>query len=123
MRRIRHWKQHWDSSAPLVFTKRLRMGDDPDKPFVMPGDPVTPEMRSKLGLHRLRHWWNAGVVERADVELRPTRHQPKQEKGLPRVEARSRGHYILHFADGSQERLRGKAVLEARLEELRSAAV
>lgn len=63
---MRHWKQQWDPNAALVFLKRLRMGDDPENPYVLPGDPVTKAIRAKLGTNRLRRWWEARVVGLAD---------------------------------------------------------
>jgi len=66
--RTRHWKQRWDASAPLVFAKRLRMGDNPKKPFVLPGDKVTKKHREKLGLNRLRAWFENGTLALAEFE-------------------------------------------------------
>lgn len=104
----RHWKQRWDPSAPLVFLKRLRMGDDPKKPFVFPGDPVTNAMREKLGLARLRIWWNAKIIERADFD--PTvrggiSKTPAVQSGIVHT---GRGWYTVTFDDGSTKRVRGK---------------
>jgi hypothetical protein len=76
--RIRHWKQHWDPDADLVFAKRLRMGDDPEKPFVLPGEKVTDEHRAKLGLVRLRHWFENGTLEIANF-MAP---EPQREAAL-----------------------------------------
>jgi len=58
----RNWKHRWDPSADFVYLKRLRMGDDPQRPFVLPGDRVSDAERAKLGLARLRRWFEAGVV-------------------------------------------------------------
>jgi hypothetical protein len=66
--RTRHWKQHWDPSADLIFRKRLRMGDDPEKPCVLPGDPVTDEHREKLGMARIRRWFDNGTLEIANFK-------------------------------------------------------
>ncbi len=62
----RHWKQHWDPSADLVAKRRLRMGDDPNKPFVLPGEIITQAQREKLGLNRLRRWFENGTLQLAD---------------------------------------------------------
>ncbi len=62
---MRHWKQRWDPKADLVFCRRMRMGTAKN-PFVIPGDPVTPMMRAKLGIVRLRRWWDAMMIGRAD---------------------------------------------------------
>ena len=63
--RTRHWKQRWDPKADLVFASRMRMGTKA-KPFCMPGDKVTEAMRKRIGLHRLRRWFETGVLNIAD---------------------------------------------------------
>ena len=65
---MRHWKQHWDPKAELVAKRRLRMGDDPKKPFVMPGEIISQAQREKLGLNRLRRWFENGTLEQADFK-------------------------------------------------------
>lgn len=81
---MRHWKQKWDPNADLVFAKRLKLGLDPENPWVEPGDPVPKCRRHKarivenerrvksdgqyLGIHRLYMWFRAGIVELADFE-------------------------------------------------------
>ena len=60
----RHWKQRWDPTAELVFTRRLKMGI-PGREFVNPGDDVTPEIRAALGKHstfRLKRWFEANFL-------------------------------------------------------------
>ena len=64
--RTRNWRQRWDPEAPLVFNKKLRMGNNPKKPFVMPGDKVTKKQREKMGLARLRMWFESGTLGLAD---------------------------------------------------------
>ncbi len=57
----RHWKEHFSLEVDLIFVKRLRLGL-PNKPFVLPGEDVTPEIREALGPHRLKVWWDARVI-------------------------------------------------------------
>lgn len=76
--RQRHWKQHWDPNADLIFRKRLRMGDKPEKPFCLPGEPVTKEQREKLGPARLRRWFENGTLELANF----TPPEPQRELAL-----------------------------------------
>ena len=64
--RRRHWKQRWDPEAPLIFAKRLRIGDNPKKPFALPGDKVTKKHRESLGPNRLRAWFENGTLQLAD---------------------------------------------------------
>ncbi len=65
---MRHYKQRWDPNADLVYLKRLRLGDNPRKPFVLPGEPVTQEQRDKLGLARLKRWFDNKTIGLADYE-------------------------------------------------------
>ena len=66
--RTRHWKQHWDPSADLIFRRRLRFGSDPKKPFILPGDLLTDEARAKLGPARVRRWFENGTLELANFK-------------------------------------------------------
>lgn len=78
---MRHWKQHWDPDAELVAKRRLRMGDDPKKPFVMPGDIISKEQREKLGANRLRRWFENGTLDLANfVAPEPQRRLALREK-------------------------------------------
>ena len=61
---MRNWKERWDPEAEFVYNKRLKMGLDPENPWVMPGDPVD---KLALGIRRLHRWWDAGTI-RLDVE-------------------------------------------------------
>jgi len=74
----RHWKQHYTPGAEFVFARRLRMGDDPNKPFVFPGEKLSPEMRTKLGEHRVRNWFENGTLEIADFKS----PEPQRELAL-----------------------------------------
>lgn len=65
MGRIRHWKQRYDPDAKFVFLKRLKLGLDPKKPVVAPGDPV-PVGDIRLGRARIKRWWHAGIIGLAD---------------------------------------------------------
>jgi hypothetical protein len=55
---VRNWRERWAAGAEFEFARRLKMGDG----MVVPGDRVTPEMREKLGNHRLRRWWEGGFI-------------------------------------------------------------
>ena len=59
MSHVCDWREpRWHTNPPLVFSKSLKLGDQ----RVVPGDPVTEEIREKLGPHRLKVWWRAGVL-------------------------------------------------------------
>ena len=130
--RTRHWKQHWDPSAEFVFAKRLRMGDDPKKPFVLPGDPVTEAMREKLGMARIRRWWDAKIVQLADFDATtrsrkiesaekvveaydPALTQLSEEK-LPTGVTKNGGWFSVQFPEGKIVKCR-KADLDATVSE------
>jgi len=130
MSRLRHWKQRWDPNAPLKFMKRLRMGDDPKKPYVNPGELVTDEQRQKLGVNRLRRWWDSGVLERADFD--PTvrggvsEDAPKSTPSVPRKtvavhieKGEGRGNYLVNVGDDEPIKVRGKKKAENLANELR----
>lgn len=131
MSRLRHWKQRWDPDAPLKFMKRLRMGDNPDKPFVYPGELVTDEMREKMGLARLRRWWDAGVLERADFDptVRGGVGEVKAAPVVPRksfavhIVPASKGWYEVTAGDREPVKVRGKKKAEALANELRTLRV
>lgn len=74
----RHFKQRWDPQADLVYLKKLRMGDNPKKPFVFPGEKVTKKMRDKLGLGRLKTWFQYGFLGLAEFEA----PEPQREMAL-----------------------------------------
>ena len=61
---MRSWKERWDPNAEFVFNKTMNLGLDAENPRVVPGDPVDKEA---IGLGRLKHWWNAGMI-RLDIE-------------------------------------------------------
>jgi len=82
--RTRHWKQRWDPSAPLVFARRLRMGSNPSKPFVLPGDKVTKKHRELLGNNRLKMWFENGTLQLADFT------PPDEQRRLAIVERKKR---------------------------------
>lgn len=73
--RTRHWKQHWDPSADLIFRRRLRFGSDPKKPFILPGDPLTDEARAKLGPARVRRWFENGTLEIPNFKTREVQRE------------------------------------------------
>jgi hypothetical protein len=103
--RTRHWKQRWDANAPMIFLKRMRMGDDPQRPFVLPGDPVTDAIREHIGPHRLRRWWDARVIGRADFDPTVRGGYAAPAAG---IEHTGRGWYVVTFDDGSTKRVRGE---------------
>lgn len=95
MSKIRHWKQRWSATAPLIFAKKLRIGDG----YVLPGEPVTQEHRDHLGLHRLRRWWEAGVIALAGK--------------YPKVKSLGNGWSEVIMGPGARaQRVHGKEALE-----------
>lgn len=94
MSKIRHWKQRWSPTAPLIFAKKLKIGDG----HVLPGDRVTDQHRKDLGLHRLRRWWEAGVLALAEY---------------PKITDMGGGwHEVLLGPDQEPKKVRGQKALE-----------
>ena len=71
------------------------MGDDPDRPFVMPGDPVD---KTKLGHGRLRRYWNAQFIELANWTP-PNQKRINVAGCVAFLSLRSRGRYTLRFSE------------------------
>ncbi len=99
MSRIRHWKQHWDPTADLVFAKRFKLGLDPKKPFVDENDPVD---KTQFSLHRLKIWWRAGFLKLAE--------KPAQIIGT--MYPTGRGWYAVTLPNGDVKKVRGKEKAE-----------
>ena len=93
----------------MEFVRKMRIGDDPEKPYVYPGDPVTDYHRKLLGTARLRNWWASGLLRRSDDGIAPVHRYSITNRG--------RGHFTLHGPNGD-EKIRGKDALNARLAEL-----
>ena len=107
-RRMRHWKQRYDYNAEFVITKKLRWGDDPNKPHLLPGDPVTPEIKAKLGATRLKRWWEAKVIARADFDEENPAAQVCNVDLITEVENSGAGWYTIRvLEDEGRYRLRG----------------
>ncbi len=78
MKRVRHWKQRFDPDAKFVFLRRLKLGLDPKRPIVVPGDPV-PTGDVRLGRARIKRWWHAGIIGLADFKYPEELKREKRE--------------------------------------------
>lgn len=101
-RRLRHWKQRYDYNAEFVICKKLRWGDDPNKPELLPGDPVTPEIKAKLGPTRLKRWWEAKVIARADFDEANPAAQVADVELITNVEKTGKGWFKLWVLDDEE---------------------
>lgn len=112
--KVRHWKQHFDPDADLVFRKRLALGfttaDGERIDVVQPGDPVTDEMKAAFGKHRFKVWWRGGFIE-----LAPEPITEAVDEVPPTVEETGKGWYTVRYPDGTSKRVRGKKAVEALL--------
>lgn len=127
MAKMRHWKQHWDPEAPLVFSKRMKLGVC-GKEYVEPGDPVTPEIMEALGpkaKFRLKMWWQAGRVELADwtspedAKRERTQTDPRLlAVTKPAPEPTGRGWYAVRTPEGELRKVRGQKAAQQMLDEL-----
>lgn len=67
---MRHWNQHYDFEADLIFLKRMIVrGYGVD--IAQPGDPVPQRMKDHFGKHRLKIWWEGGYIALAEPEALP----------------------------------------------------
>ena len=70
----------------LIAKRRLRMGDDPKKPFVLPGEIISQAQREKLGANRLRRWFENGTLDLAEFTApEPQRKLALRERKKPEV--------------------------------------
>ena len=102
MSKLRHWKEHWNPNADLMFLKPLLIEGEQKKR----GDPVTQEIRDKLGINRLRRWWDAGYLALSDTPAPAEDDSPVRPCG--------RGWFEVSFPDGSVKKVR-KGELKAIL--------
>lgn len=115
MRAFRHPKQRFDENADFVYRKRLRMGgEDPEKAYVNPGDPVD-KAAFRPGL--LKRWWRAGIIELADWTP-PERGRVLAVRASASLSDAGGGWWLLSIAGARDERLRGREAARARCEEL-----
>lgn len=143
MSQLRHWKQRWNPTADLVFTKRMRLGLTAEVPFVNAGDPV-PKDHPRLNRARLKRWWDAGYLALANwvdpMEARrkaavldgdgPEVFDPRAKGTVvldPRIDMvqpldshfrhTGRGWFEVTLPDGTTQKVRGQAAALALLEE------
>lgn len=82
--KLRHWKQQFDPTAQMVFRKRVTVFGKQ----VEPKQPLTQELIRQIGIHKLRAWWESGLIELAPIALEQaaeaTAELPTEEDdGLP----------------------------------------
>jgi len=109
---VRHWKETFDETERFVFIKRLRLGL-PNHPWVFPGDPLTDDIRSHLGSHRLKVWWEARVI--ASVDYAITLGLYKQPEPEREITPTGRGWFQVRLADGTVQKVRGREAAEKLL--------
>lgn len=131
MSQVRHWKQRFDVGAKMQFRKSRKLqlcGQERCEP----GDPVTEEMKQALGRHRLKMWWEAGMIEllveapeSSEVESKdkesPAAPEKKPESTEDPLSSGSMEHtgggwYLVTLADGSEQKVRGKKNAKALLD-------
>ena len=121
MSKLRHWKERWDRNAPLYFLKRLRLLDG----TVVPGDLVTDAHREKLGLHRLRHWHNGGIVAHNIPVGRLQRDRTRDEETAteyPIVEKSKGSWYEVTVSADDVRKVNGKKALTSLLDSLKESS-
>jgi hypothetical protein len=91
------------------------MGDDKENPFILPEDPVTPEHREKLGMHRLRRWWEARVIGLANWEAGKKLAKTKERK-FPESRKMGGGWVEITFPDGESIKVHGEKARKEALD-------
>jgi len=131
MAQVRHWKQRFDAGAKMVFRKSRKLGLCGQE-RCEPGDPVTEEMKQVLGRHRLKMWWEAGMIELLPEAPERSAEKPKKSESpaAPDKDPESTedalqpgsmkhtggGWYDVVLLDGSEQRVRGKKNAKALLD-------
>lgn len=112
MKVVRHWKEVFDPTGEFIFIKRMKLGI-PGHEFVSPGDALTPEVRAKLGDHRLKVWWDARVIGSRDyaiaIGIVPAVVPQK-------IRSTGRGWFEVAMPDGSVKKVRGREHAEQLLQ-------
>lgn len=119
----KHWQEHFDPDAPLVFTRRRKLGL-PGKLWVEAGDPLTPEMIEQLGKHRetrVKRWFEAGILRMENWKSARTIRQEADASTepieRPEPEPSGRGWYTCRLPNGKTKKARGLAAANALLDE------
>lgn len=123
MSKMRHWKQHFDPDAILIFRKRMVIrGYGVDT--AQPGDVVPQEMKDHFGVHRLKIWWEGGflaIQDQAELEAPQVARERDMAKILSNglrgvVDAPEGAQSVVHVGggfydvtrNGETTRVRGK---------------
>ena len=109
IRKVRHWKQRWDPSAPMIFRRRVRWGDRAYEP----GDPIPDDLAANR--RKLRNFWEASWIELAGF-IAPDVATGQVEAALPEgVIVEQRGSWYYVTTPGGEQRVRGKDALQQLL--------
>lgn len=113
---VRHWKEVFDPTATMIFIKRMKLGIAGAE-TVAPGDLVTEHIRTTLGAHRLKVWWDARVIGSRDyaIEIGVLKDEPKIRE-MPII-ARGRGWFDVTLRDGTVRKVRSREVAEKLLQQ------
>jgi len=123
----RHWKQHWDPDAPLVFIRRMNLGIKGAR-VVNPGDEVTPAIRAALSpcparaTARLRRWWNAKLLAIKGWQAPDEIQRARRDRGLPRLELQDmgKGWFLVYGAEaGKYVKVRGRKNADDTLDRMK----
>lgn len=110
---LRHYKQRFDPDAEFVFRKNRKLGLC-GVALCHKGMPVTQEMKDTLGKHKLRNWWDAGLIELATKQESVEQENVDKDHNLggpamgPAMKHMGAGWYEVTLEDGTVERVRGK---------------
>lgn len=114
---IKHWREKFDPSAELVFTKTFVLGL-PNQHKAEAGEIVSPEVREQIGERRLKLWYRSRFIGMAEHRILPRRQAPKEPspvEGPGSMTHTGGGWYEVTLPDGQTKRVRGKAKAKALL--------
>jgi hypothetical protein len=118
---VKHWREKFDPSAELVFTKTFTLGL-PNQRVAEAGQIVSPEVREQIGEQRLKMWYRSRFIGMAEQRILPEQAEkaPQPIEPAPVEEPGSMTHtgggwYEVTLPSGETRRVRGKAKAKALL--------
>jgi hypothetical protein len=112
---VKHWRDVWEPESDFVFLRKLANFSLDPRGYVLPGDPVTPEIRAALGEERLRVWWKGRTVATKDYAIQVGIRQSKSAPETAQYTATGRGWFQVRLADGTIQKVRGRENAEKLL--------
>ncbi len=94
----------------MILRKRLKLNGQ----MCEAGTPITDEMKAAFGRHRLKIWWEAGIIERSDFEAPVSAAARAAREASGPMRHVGNGWYEVDTSEGTQK-VRGKKSAEELL--------